>query len=36
VPYGYNAGAPIADARPQKIFPGLLHVAEHVLAARAS
>jgi phosphoglycolate phosphatase len=36
VPYGYNAGSPIADARPQKIFPGLLHVAEHVLAARAA
>lgn len=35
VPYGYNAGSPIAEARPQKIFPGLLHVAEHVLAARA-
>lgn len=36
VPYGYNAGAPIADAKPQRIFPGLLHVAEHVLAARAA
>ena len=36
VPYGYNAGSPIADARPQKIFPGLLQVAEHVLAARAA
>lgn len=36
VPYGYNAGSPIADAQPQKIFPGLLHVAEHVLAARAA
>ena len=35
VPYGYNAGSPIAEARPQKIFPGLMQVAEHVLAARA-
>jgi len=36
VPYGYNAGSPIAEAKPQRIFPGLLHVAEHVLAARAA
>lgn len=34
VPYGYNAGVPIADAQPQRIFPGLLQVAEHVLAGR--
>ncbi len=36
VPYGYNAGLPIADAHPQRIFPGLLQVAEHVLASRRS
>lgn len=34
VPYGYNAGVPIADARPQRIFPGLIQVAEFVLANR--
>jgi len=32
VPYGYNAGRPIADARPQRIFAGLLPLADHVLA----
>ena len=36
VPYGYNAGVPIADANPQRIFPGLMQVAEHVLAGRSS
>ncbi len=36
VPYGYNAGVPIADANPQRIFPGLIQVAEHVLASRSS
>ncbi len=35
VPYGYNAGMPIADARPQRIFAGLAQVAEHVLAQPA-
>ena len=34
VPYGYNAGLPIADARPDRIFQNLLQVAEHVLACR--
>src|SRR5580765_601696 len=36
VPYGYNAGRPIADANPERIFPGLLQVAEYVLAGRRS
>jgi phosphoglycolate phosphatase len=31
VPYGYNAGRPIADARPDRIFQTLLAVANHVL-----
>ena len=34
VPYGYNAGVPIADSQPQHIFAGLTQVAEHVLANR--
>jgi len=34
VPYGYNAGAPIADARPDRIFAGLLSVTQYVLAGR--
>ena len=34
VPYGYNAGLPITAANPQRIFAGLLGVAEHVLAGR--
>ncbi|HSW04829.1 HAD-IA family hydrolase [Aquabacterium sp.] len=33
VPYGYNAGVPIAESQPQRIFPGLLQVAEFVLDA---
>jgi phosphoglycolate phosphatase len=33
VPYGYNGGAPIAAAQPERIFPGLLEVAEYVLQA---
>ena len=32
VPYGYNAGVPIADSQPQRIFPGLMQVADFVLA----
>jgi phosphoglycolate phosphatase len=32
VPYGYNAGRPIADAQPDHIFPSLGDVARHVLA----
>jgi phosphoglycolate phosphatase len=35
VPYGYNAGQPIADARPERIFPDLAAAAAHVLAQRA-
>ena len=31
VPYGYNAGCPIADARPDRLFDGLGDVARHVL-----
>jgi phosphoglycolate phosphatase len=31
VPYGYNAGRPIIEARPERIFPGLVEVADHVL-----
>ncbi len=33
VPHGYNAGVPISEAKPQRLFPTLPHVAEHVLAA---
>jgi phosphoglycolate phosphatase len=36
VPYGYNAGAPIADANPQRIFDSLGQVADHVLASRSA
>ncbi len=32
VPYGYNAGEPIASARPQRIFASLSELAAHVLA----
>jgi phosphoglycolate phosphatase len=34
VPYGYNAGVPIADSHPHRIFPGLIQVADFVLANR--
>ncbi|HEY4083155.1 MAG TPA: HAD-IIIA family hydrolase [Burkholderiaceae bacterium] len=34
VPYGYNAGVPIADAQPTRIFHSLRQVAEHVLDYR--
>jgi phosphoglycolate phosphatase len=34
VPYGYNAGRPIADAGPDRLFDSLPEVAAHVLAAR--
>jgi phosphoglycolate phosphatase len=34
VPYGYNAGVPIADANPDRIFDSLPLVAEHVLGGR--
>ena len=36
VPYGYNAGVPIAQAGPDRIFDSLGAVADHVLAGRAS
>jgi len=32
VPYGYNAGRPISDAQPDRIFENLGDVARHVLA----
>lgn len=32
VPYGYNAGVPIAEAGPERVFAALSEVAEHVLA----
>jgi phosphoglycolate phosphatase len=34
VPYGYNAGQPIADAHPDRVFADLGAVANHVIAAR--
>lgn len=34
VPYGYNAGVPIAESKPQRIFPGVMQVADFVLASR--
>ena len=34
VPYGYNAGQPVADAKPDRIFGNLRQVADHVLAGR--
>ena len=36
VPYGYNAGKPIADANPERIFQNLLQVADHVLAGHVA
>jgi len=35
VPYGYNAGVPITDANPERLFQNLSQVADHVLASRA-
>ena len=35
VPYGYNAGVPIVEARPDRIFQSLEQVAAHVLDSRA-
>ncbi len=35
VPYGYNAGVPIADAKPDRLFENVLQVADHVRARRA-
>lgn len=34
VPYGYNAGVPISEAQPERIFDHLGEVAAHVLAQR--
>lgn len=34
VPYGYNAGMPIMDAHPDRLFQRLAQVAEHVLDGR--
>lgn len=34
VPYGYNGGRPIAEARPDRLFADLGAVADHVCAAR--
>ena len=31
VPYGYNGGVPIDAAQPERIFPGLLSMAQHVV-----
>ena len=36
VPYGYNAGEPIADAMPDALFASLADVAAHVIAANAA
>ena len=33
VPYGYNAGVPIAASRPDRLFNSLPEIADHVLAA---
>ena len=35
VPYGYNAGVPITDANPERLFQTLSQVADHVLADAA-
>jgi phosphoglycolate phosphatase len=34
VPYGYNAGVPITDAKPDRVFGSLTAVSEHVIALR--
>jgi len=36
VPYGYHGDAPIAEAKPQRIFDSIDQVAEHVLASRSA
>jgi len=36
VPYGYNAGVPIIEAKPDRLFQSLPQVAAYVLAARAA
>jgi phosphoglycolate phosphatase len=35
VPYGYNGGVPVADARPDRLFDDLAALTEHVLAGDA-
>lgn len=35
VPWGYNAGVPVAESGPDRLFHTLPQVADHVLAARA-
>ena len=35
VPYGYNAGVPIEEARPDIIFDNLQQIAEHVITGQA-
>ena len=34
VPYGYNAGLPIRDSAPDRLFDNLLAVAQYVIGAR--
>jgi phosphoglycolate phosphatase len=34
VPYGYDAGAPIADARPDRVFADVSELADHVVGTR--
>ena len=36
VPYGYNAGVPITESNPERLFQNLSQVADHVLAGRAA
>lgn len=36
VPYGYNGGEPVALAEPDRLFPDLLALAEHVLCGPAA
>ncbi|GAP36843.1 phosphoglycolate phosphatase [Piscinibacter sakaiensis] len=36
VPYGYNAGRPVSEAGPQRLFDDLAAMAEHVLSTRRS
>ena len=36
VPYGYNAGVPIADCHPDRVFDDLPQLAAHVLGQRAA
>jgi phosphoglycolate phosphatase len=36
VPHGYNAGVPVAQAGPDRLFAGIPEIAEHVLQRRAA